>query len=229
MWADQGEACHAWRSPGGTTSTWPLRINDRSPLTPSSPATSTASVRSTSIPGKRGCPFNRGTSASNWSTSKPASSSTRATRSWAARSSPVTEGTRIRSCARRTHAPVSSACRARASARSPIISSPLQVWELLLAEEDEVIRNAQQAAQAVDEVPEGCADRSALPEQIEEQQQRQHAEAVGENPQLDREPGRDDAESIERRDRDQVQDDGGELQEHQESEGSPEVDVAEGR
>src|SRR5207302_8739450 len=80
-----------------------------------------------------------------------------------------------------------------------------------------------------DEVPEGCADRSALPEQIEEQQQRRHAEAVGENPQLDREPGRDDAESIERRDRDKVQDDGGELQEHEESEGSPEVDVAEGR
>ena len=103
------------------------------------------------------------------------------------------------------------------------------MWELLLAEVDEVLRHVQQVAQARHEVPEGCADRSALPEQIEEQQQRQHAEAVGENPQLDREPGRDDAESIERRDRDKVQDDGGELQEHEESEGSPEVDVAEGR
>src|SRR5438552_858066 len=98
------------------------------------------------------------------------------------------------------------------------------MWELLPAEVNEVARHVQQVGQTVREAPEGCAYRSALPEEIEEQQQGQHAEPVGKDLQLDREPGRDDAESIEWWDGNEVEQQGGHLQEHEEGKGGPEVE-----
>src|SRR5438105_2661668 len=225
MCADQGDVCQAWRSPGGTTSTCPLRIKDRSPFGPSRPATRTASRRSTSIPGKRGCAWSRPTSASNRSTSSPASSSVRATRSCTARSSPVTEGTRIRSWASRTQAFGSSASNTFATAGSLIIANA-SGQELVLAELDEVPRDVEQAAQAEGDVPEGGADRPALPEQEEQQNERDHPDAVRQDSQLDREPGRDDAEAIEWWDRKQVDHQGRDLEKDEKRQRRPEALVA---
>src|SRR2546423_4269372 len=192
------------------------------------PATSTASVRSTSMPGKRGCAFSKSTSASKRSTSRPASSSIRATRSCTARSLPVMEGTRTRSCASRMQASVSSDCSALDSARSPIMRRA-SGEELLVAEVYELGRDVQRAGQTIDEVPERGAHRAALPEQEEEHEQREHPQAVGKNSHFDREPRRDDPEPVERWNRDQVQDHGAELHEHEEGERGPERLVAEWR
>src|SRR3989442_1014991 len=136
------------------------------------------------MPGKRGCALRRSTSASNRSTSRPASSSMRATRSWTARSLPVMEGTRTRSWASRTQASVSSVCSALESARSPIMPRG-SGEELLVAEVYELGRDVQRAGETIDEVPERGAHRSALPEEEEEHEEREHPQAVGKNSQFD--------------------------------------------
>src|SRR5205814_92004 len=94
---------------------------------------------------------------------------------------------------------------------------------------DEVFRHVDQVGQAVDSVPEDGAYRSALPQQEEEKQHGQHPEPAGEDAQFDREPGRDDSETVKRRNRNQVQHHRGDLQEDEEGKRRPEVEVAEGR
>src|ERR1700674_1012793 len=179
------------------------------------------------MPGNRGWALSLPTSASKRSTSRPASSSISATRSCAARSLPVTDGTRMRSCASRMQSSVSSACSARASARSSIT-----VWygsgeELLVAKINEVVRHVQQVGESVHKVPEHRAHRHAPPEKEEEKQQGQHPEPIGEDAQFDREPGRDHPETVKGRYRNQVQHHRRDLEEDEESQSRPERESAE--
>src|SRR5438552_10579023 len=100
---------------------------------------------------------------------------------------------------------------------------------LLLAEVYQEVGDTEGCDDAVYEVPEDCADWDALPEEEEEHEHGQKAKAARHDSQLDRKPGSDHAEAVEGRDRDQVEHDRSHLQEHQEGQRRPEMEVAGGR